>query len=529
VIQILNSWNILEPQKKIVVVLATIATLVAFFGLVRVVNTPSMALLYSGLDPATSGEIVASLEQKSIPFEIRGDAIYVDSTERDQARLSLASEGLPSNGIAGYELLDSLSGFGTTSQMFDAAYWRAKEGELARTILASARISMARVHIANAVQQPFSRGVEPSASVTVSIRSGVLDVGQAEAIRYLVAAAVSGMEPEQVAVIDAEYGIILQPGTTSNFSSGTGELDARAQELRENVERLLAARVGAGNVVVEVMIEAQTESETITERILDPERSVPISSDSETSTETSSGGAGGAVTVASNLPDTGDSAGGGQNNRNQSQSRERTNYEISETVRERVQLPGDIARLSVAVLINHETIVGPNGETTTAPRPEAEIAAFQALVQSAVGFNAERGDVITIEAMQFPEPPVLGTVASAGFLSAYAFNLPAMLQTAVLAIVTLALGMFVVKPILTNPTPHLNRLELEPMAALGSNTEIGSPRGLTELSGVPALENTPKDPVEILRETIAQRSEESGHLLRSWIETETQTQKEQVT
>ncbi len=519
----------LESQKKIVVVLATIATVVAFFGLVRVVNTPSMALLYSGLDPATSGEIVASLEQKSIPFEIRGDAIYVDSTERDQARLSLASEGLPSNGIAGYELLDSLSGFGTTSQMFDAAYWRAKEGELARTILASARISMARVHIANAVQQPFSRGVEPSASVTVSVRSGVLDVGQAEAIRYLVAAAVSGMVPEQVAVIDTEYGIILQTGTASNFSSGTGELDARARELRENVERLLTARVGAGNAVVEVMIEAQTESETITERILDPERSVPISSDSETSTETSSGGAGGAVTVASNLPDTGDSPGGGQNSRNQSQSRERINYEVSETVRERVQLPGDIARLSVAVLINHETIVGLNGETTTAPRSEAEIAAFQALVQSAVGFSAERGDVITIETMLFPEPPVLGTVASAGFLSGYAFNIPAMLQMAVLAIVTLALGMFVVKPILTNPAPQLNRLPLESMAALGSNADYGSPGALTELSEVPALENTPKDPIEILRETIAQRSEESGHLLRNWIETEAQKQKEQVT
>jgi len=519
----------LDPQKKIVVVLAAIAIVVAFFGLVRVVNTPSMALLYSGLDPATSGEIVTSLEQKAIPFEIRGDAIYVDSTARDQARLSLASEGLPSNGIAGYELLDSLSGFGTTSQMFDAAYWRAKEGELARTILASARISMARVHIANALQQPFSRGVEPSASVTVSVRSGVLDIGQAEAIRYLVAAAVSGMVPEQVAVIDTEYGIILQPGTARNQGAGTGELDARAQELRENVERLLTARVGAGNAVVEVMIEARTESETITERILDPERSVPISSDSETNTETSAGGASGAVTVASNLPDTGDSAGAGQNSTNQSQSRERINYEISETLRERVYLPGDIARLSVAVLINHETIIGANGETTTEPRSDVEIAAFQALVQSAVGFNTERGDVITIETMRFPEPPILGTVASGGFLADYAFNIPAMLQMAVLSLVTLALGMFVVKPILTNPVPHLNQLPLEPMATLGGNAAYGSAEALTELSKVPALESTSKDPVEILRETIAQRSEESGHLLRTWIETEAQNQKEPVT
>jgi len=526
VIQILNSWTVLEPQKKVVVVLAAIATLIAFFGLVRVVNTPSMALLYSGLGPATSGEIVTALEQKAIPFEIRGDAIYVDSTQRDQARLSLASEGLPSNGIAGYELLDSLSGFGTTSQMFDAAYWRAKEGELARTILASARISMARVHIANTVKQPFNSSVTPSASVTVSAKNGTINVGQAQAIRYLVAAAVSGMLPEQVAVIDTEYGIILQPGTTSNFSSATGELDARAQELRENVERLLTARVGSGNAVVEVMIEAQTESETITERILDPERSVAISSDSETSTETSSGGTGGAVTVASNLPDNGETAASGQSSNNQSQSRERINYEISETVRERVQKPGDIARLSVAVLINYETIVEQNGDTITIPRSEAEITAFQALVQSAVGFSAERGDVITIENMQFPESPVLGTEASAGMLQGYALNISAILQMLVLAIVTLALGMFVVKPILTNSAPQLDQL---PMAALGSDAEYRPSSTLTELSDVPALENTPKDPVEILRETIAQRSEESGHLLRNWIETDAQKQKEQVT
>ena len=263
--------------------------------------------------------------------------------------------------------------------------------------------------------------------------------------------------------------------------------------------------------------------------MLDPERSVPISSDSETNTNTSSGGAGGAVTVASNLPDTGDSAGGGQNNTNQSQSRERINYEISETVRERVQLPGDIARLSVAVLINHETVVGPDGETTTAPRSEVELTAFQALVQSAVGFNAERGDVITIETMQFPEPPILGSVASSGILSGYAFNIQAMLQMAVLGIVTLALGMFVVKPILTNPTPQLNQLAPEPIGALASTIGTGSTERLSALSEVPAIENSPKDPVDILRETIAQRSEESGHLLRNWIEVETQQQKEQVT
>lgn len=526
--QILTSWGMLEPQRKIVVVLAIVATLVAFTGLIRLANTPSMALLYSGLDSATSSEIVTSLEQKAIPFEVRGDAIYVDSSERDRARLTLAGEGLPSNGPAGYELLDTLSGFGTTSQMFDAAYWRAKEGELARTILASAQISMARVHIANPVQQPFSRGLESSASVTVTAKGGALSGAQAEAIRYLVAAAVSGLAPGQVTVIDSEYGMILQPGEVGMARGDTGDLDARADELRANVERLLSARVGQGNVIVEVMVEARTESETITERVLDPEGTVTVSSDSETNTESSSGGAGGAVTVASNLPDTEGGSGGGDSS-NQSLSRERINYDFSETVRERIRPPGEIARLSVAVLVNGEMAEGANGVMAYTPRTDEEITAFQALVQSAVGFNAERGDVVTIETLQFPQSAVLGTVATAGMFSGFVFNVPMILQMAMLAMVTLGLGMFVVKPILTNPTPRLAQLPDNTLRTVGSDPSVINAASLPGSTDTPTLESGPKDPIEILRETIAQRSDESGHLLRNWIENEAANQKETVT
>ena len=70
--------------------------------------------------------------------------------------MTLAAEGLPANSGTGYELLDSLSGFGTTSQMFDAAYWRAKEGELARTLLAMPQIRAARVHLASAPARPLT-------------------------------------------------------------------------------------------------------------------------------------------------------------------------------------------------------------------------------------------------------------------------------------------------------------------------------------------------------------------------------------
>ncbi len=518
----------LPAQKQIVVVLSIIAILVTVVGLGRLASTPNMALLYSGLDSKTSGEIVASLEQKSIVFEIRGDAIYIDSSERDRARLSLASEGLPSNGIAGYELLDGLSGFGTTSQMFDAAYWRAKEGELARTILASARINMARVHIANAVKRPFDRGAQPSASVTVSGRNGVIDASQAQAIRHLVAAAVSGLSPEQVAVIDSEYGVILEPGETAAVIGNTGNLDSRAQELRANVERLLSARVGQGNVIVEVMVEASSDSEVITERIIDPDGSVPISSDSESNTESSTGGSGGAVTVSSNLPDTGDTS-GGQDSRNQTTTRERVNYEISETVRERTSLPGDIARLSVAVLVNGEYTQAADGTETYAPRTDDEVKAFQALVQSAVGFDAERGDVVTIETMQFPQATPLGTAATASMFSGFLINIPLVIQMFILAVVALVLGMFVVKPILTNPTPQLAQLPLNPLGDMGADPNLINATAVEAGNAPPAIEDKTKDPVEILRETIAQRADDSSHLLRNWIESDSPEIQEPVT
>ncbi len=524
--QLLNSWNLLTPQKQLVLVLAVLATVVTVFGLARLATRPQLALLYSGLSATASGEIVTSLEQKGVPYEIRGDSIYIDSAQRDQLRLVLAGEGLPANSVAGYELLDGLSGFGTTAQMFDATYWRAKEGELARTILSSGRINMARVHIANPVSRPFERNVSPSASVTVSSGDGMLGRTQAEAIRYLVAAAVSGLAPEMVTVIDSDYGVILQPGQSDAAQPAATGLDERAEALRKNVERLLSARVGQGNVIVEVMVEARNETETVRERILDPEQRVAISSESESSTENSNGGGTGAVTVASNLPDTADSTAKGS--RSAEKNRERTNYDGSEILRERTRLSGDIARLSVAVLVNDIPVTGDNGTTTYTPRSAGELDAFRALVESAVGFQAERGDVVTIESMEFPAPPRQGTTATAGLLSGFALNVAQLVQMTILGVVALLLGLFVIRPILKNPAPELAQISAHEQQALQADSNVLTGSTLSEGEVTTAATPAP-DPVEILRETISGRAEESSHLLRNWIESESPTEKEPVT
>ena len=535
--QIINVWIGLDRRKQIAIVVASLAMFVSVLAMSRVATNPSMALLFAGLENDTAGDTVRALEQRNVLYEVRGGSIYVLSTMRDELRMTLASEGLPANGGRGYELLDSLSGFGTTSQMFDAAYWRAKEGELARTIVTSPYVSQARVHIANSGSNPFRQSVDVTASVSVLPAGAPITAPQANAMRYLIASAVAGLTVENVAVIDAK-GALIGSIETGNSASTSED---RAKNLRDRVQRLVEARVGAGNAVVEVSVETVTETESIRERRFDPESRVAISTDVEERADSSSNQAGD-VTVASNLPD-GDGASGEGNSANNSSIRERINYEVSQTDLEIVRAPGAIKRLSVAVLVNGVAPDGSAVATGFTPRPEEELAALKQLVESAVGFNAERGDVITLKSMELPAAEPLGTAATASFFQRFQLDVMSLVQMATLALVTLGLGLFVVRPILTNTAslslPPPDAVPLAPAGALfdanaepvhlgeiddGQAGSFSPAPALTHQSGdaagmdVAALANNSENTVDRLRALIGERQEETVEILRSWLE-----------
>ncbi len=518
--QFLSLWNTLDTRKRLTVSLASLAVFVAVLMLARMTATPRMALLYSGLEPSVSGEVVSALEQQTVAYSVRGSAIYVDASQRDQLRMTLAEKGLPATGSAGYELLDTLSGFGTTAQMFDAAYWRAKEGELARTILAWPQVKSARVHISNQVSRPFQQAPNPVASVTVKLSSGGLSDDRARALRFLIASAVSGMSPGDVSVIDSDRGLIAQTGL--NGSEGAF-IDRRAAELRANVERLLSARVGPGNAMVEVTIDTALERETIVERRFDPDSRVAISTDTEEVSGNSTDSGGTPVTVASNLPDGDAAAGSGSSQSNNTETRERVNYEVSETTRELIKQPGTINRLSVAVLVNGLITTDASGQESWGPRSEEELASLSELVQSAVGFDAGRGDIITIKSLEFQAMPEGGTVATPSMLSGLAAHSLTLIQSAVLALVILGLGLFVVRPALkaqplpalpgpddSDPAMDFDPLEGDLQFAIAGPDEMGQDAGAG-------------DPVTQLRQIISERQDETMEVLRNWIETSEET------
>jgi flagellar M-ring protein FliF len=513
-------WPAMTPQRRVLLIGAGAALIAVLSILSRVATAPQMALLYAGLEPAAAGAVIAALDARGVAHEVRGGAIYADASARDALRMELAAEGLPANGGAGYELLDGLSGFGTTAQMFDAAYWRAKEGELARTITAAPTIRAARVHIANPVARPFAASAAPSASVTVTGAGGPVSPGMADAVRHLVASAVAGLAAADVRVIDTEAGLLRAP---DEGAAGAVDADSRAARLKQNAERLLEAHLGPGRAVVEVSVETVTEAETLVERRFDPDGRVAISTDTEERTTAERNAGPEPVTVASNLPD-GAGAGGGASSRQDAETRERVNYEVSESQRELHRAPGAVRRLSVAVLIDVPRAAGPDGAPAPRPRSEAELAALAELVRSAVGFDAARGDALTLRELPFEPLAEAGNGPPApGLIDRLRLDPMLLIQLAVLALVALVLGLFVVRPLLT-ARPPARRAELAaPPGAPGDPAGAAPGHASMPALGAPLdapLDASPpeEDPVERLRGLIASRQAETAEILRSWIE-----------
>ena len=567
---LISNWSALSVQKRVIVGAATAIAIAFIMLLARSATAPEMALLYSNLEPSAASEVLTALEQEGVEHSVRGGAIYVPQPDRDRLRLSLAGQGLPANGTAGYELLERMSGFGTTSQMFDAAYWRAKEGELARTIMASPTIQGARVHIAKSTDSPFERSAVSKASVALTPRQASLEPGQARSIQFLVAAAVPGLTPQDVTVVNAMTGRLLSEDGTNSGAAGA---DERAATLKTRVERLLEARLGPRNFVVEISVETSMMSERLNERTIDPSSRIVVSTDTEerSSQSTDSGPAGG-VTVASNLPE-GDGAASERNSSAEdTTTRERVNYDFSEVQREVDRAAGDIERITVAVLVDGITSTGEDGAPSWTPRSEAELAALKGLVESAVGFSAERGDTVTIHSMELAEPTWAdGTpAASSGLLSDV--RIGPLLTQLLLAATVIAIAAFVVRPALKQTVTRSIVAPSQPgqaiagpgqsMAAKGpanqgaTQSEAG---GLPDLPSLPALNGTiedgddlpafdlpdlgdlpqmdladfggknigmhaqhddAEDPVEKLMKLIEERREETIEVLRSWMETE---------
>ena len=487
----------LPLSRQIMLGVAVLGVALAMAFLVRGATQQPMSLLYSGLEPAPTGEIIEELEKRGTPYEIRGDAIFVSAKDRDAVRFSLAKAGLPQQSVQGYELLDSVNGFSVTSEMYNAAYWRAKEGELTRTILAIPGIESARVHIGASLRSGFSRS-EPkeTASVTLATKYD-LSSGQAQAIQYLVALAISGMSPDEVAVIDSKKGILAGPGNDTAKQPG---VQAETQEgmLEQKVLRLLEARVGPNNARVSVSVDVSHESLRTSAVTFDPDSRV-VRNRSTGDVSESSGGTSGAVTAASNLPQANDAPGGSSNSTARN-SNETVSYEINETRTETERMPGAIERISMAVLLNNQVLgidpAAPDAATLT----EQMAADFKQLIISGAGLDTSRGDDLTVEFMPFqalPEPEMVEAPSLVQqLMERYMWS---GIKIIVLGLVVIVLAFGVIRPLLSQK-PQLE----------GMPGGTGDPFAL-------GADGAPADPFLSLKDYTSTRQDDAAAILQEWL------------
>ena len=437
---------------------AVAAGVLAFFVyLTSRLATPDMALLYAELDNQDSGQIVTRLEELNIPYRIEGNGsrIMVGQDQVARVRLQMAQEGLPSGGSIGYEIFDRSEGFGTTNFVQNINHLRALEGELARTIKSIANVKQARVHLVMPQRELFSRDrQEPSASIVLVMRSqGRIDRAQVAAIQHLVAAAVPGLKPTLVSIID-DKGTLLARGASDDDPT---QLATTAEERRiafetrliRTVEEMLERTVGPGNVRAQISAEMDFDRITENSETYDPDGQVVRSTQTVEESAGSNEGQEPGVTVGNNLPDADlDQLGeGGGSQSNSSRSEETVNYEISRTVKTAVRETGLVRRLSVAVSVNGITTIGEDGEAVYEARSQEEMAQLAALVRAAVGYDENRGDTLEIVNLRFTglDADLQADDTILGFEKAELMRFAELLVLGVVAILVLLL---VVRPLI---------------------------------------------------------------------------------
>ncbi len=407
--QFQETWGQLAPWQRFagVAILVSGVAMALLFSLWM--KEPSYALLYQGLNEQDAAAIVKELESAGIPYQLvaGGTAIEVPAKDVANVRLKLAAQNLPKGGVVGFELFDQsgLSGIGMTERMQKVNFQRALEGELSRTIMALDTVEVARVHIVLPEESLFADQQEdPKASVMFKPASGArLSNSQVQAIRYLVANSVEGLEPSNVSIVDTEGNVYESPEASAEMSvmAATGnQLQIQRSyevESQSKIQAMLDRALGPQKAVVRVNVEMNWDREESTLETVAPAGEVgSVVRSTQQKQESWKGApasaAEGVPGVDANAPaddvpnyQAGDAAGGVGEYSNQESV---VNYEVSKEIKNIQRQPGRVERVSVAVLVDESLA-------------EEEVDKVKALVKAAVGFNEERGDQVTVQRIAF--------------------------------------------------------------------------------------------------------------------------------
>ncbi len=425
---------------------------------------PTYSLLYANLSPQDEAQVAQALDSAQIPYKLEAatNGIEVPAERLDEARLKLAGQGVTDNDS--FAALEKSSGFGVSQFMEDVRYQHALEMELARTIASLQPVAGARVNLAEPRQSVFvSDSRTASASVFVQLKPGSnLEPEQVQAIVNLVAASVPNLSPGQVTVVDQQGRLLSAPNGHDPYAMDEREYDMvhrMETDYARRIETLLTPLVGPGLVHAQVVADLNlgvseqakelytpnsqiVRSEQLSEQsaggaasggvpgslsnepptpgtAVPPPAPQPNAAAGQTAAQPSAasrtGAQGAAQTgtpaspaAASGPPGTEPVGGTAGAPGDKTTSRDVTrNYEIDRTLDYSSQPAGTVRRLTVAVLIGDRTVAGKDGKETKVPLSADDLARVTQLVKDAVGYDASRGDSVSVlnESLQTDSTP----------------------------------------------------------------------------------------------------------------------------
>ncbi len=449
-----------QPIMKQVMFLVAIAASIAIGGYVLMWSqTPNYQVLFSGMQPKESSEVVAILQQSNIDYKLdpTTGALLVPASEVQALRMKLAAEGLPHSSTRGMEMLDGDQGFGTSQFVERARYQRAMEEELSRSISQLNNVESARVHLATPKQSVFVRDRKaPTASVIINLYAGRnIDPGQVTAITHMVASSVPNMSNADVTVVDQRGRLLSKNDRDANVALSDTQLEY-TQKLEKGyisrIEDILSPIVGMDGVRAQVVAEVDFTVTEQTQESYNPDLAALRSEQIQEEKRVGAGGAFGVPGALTNQPPGGGvapeavattqplAANGevvtttpapipGSSSKNSTR-----NFELDRTISHTRVAPGSVRKLSVAVLIDERRSLDAEGNVITTALTESEMTRINALVMDAIGFNQARGDSLNVVNAPFMAPVSVAALP----------ELPIWEQTWVWDVAKQALGAFLV-------------------------------------------------------------------------------------
>jgi flagellar M-ring protein FliF len=451
--QFADLWGRMKFGQRAAVIIAAGGTIALVVAIAVYGSQPEYGVLFSDLKPADAQTIVEKLKTANVQYKLTNNGTIVSvPTERvAELRLQMASAGALTGGHVGFDIFDRAS-FGATEFTQQVNYQRAIEGEMAKTLEAMDEVESARVHVTQPHESIYADKAERAkASVMLRMRQGrELSRERTEAVVSLIASAVEGLDPSDVAVMDTQGRLLSSASHGTNGGAGDASTFSSHLEASRKFEAETASRImsliepisGVGHVRADVAANLDFSQTEQTQEKYDPKSQVVRTQQTtQESRNSTASGAANVVGARANDPTLAQTpvatkpatAGGDQ------RAATTTNYEIDKTITHTQGGGGRISRLSVSVLVDYKNVAG----VTVARTPE-ELKKIQDVVAAAVGIDDKRGDLIVVQTIPFDQPTV--EVHNAGWMEKNGELIRTAIKYGALALATLLLLLFVVRP-----------------------------------------------------------------------------------